>query len=65
MTQNVHAAIWRRPSSSTTSNSVEVAKLPGATAVRDSRQPDGSVLVFSTLEWSAFVAAIRNGEFGE
>ncbi len=42
---------------------VEVGQLPGgAVAVRDSKDRDRS-LVFTSQEWSAFVAGVRNGEF--
>jgi len=43
---------------------VEVARnLPGVVAVRDSKDPAGPVLGFAALGWSAFTAAVRNGEF--
>jgi hypothetical protein len=43
---------------------VEVAALPdGGRAVRDSKDPDGTALVFSDAEWRAFVAGVRDGEF--
>ncbi|MET9181853.1 DUF397 domain-containing protein [Kitasatospora aureofaciens] len=32
--------------------------------VRDSKDPSGPSLLFPVDAWSAFVAAIRNGEFG-
>jgi hypothetical protein len=32
-------------------------------AVRDSKNPDGSRLIFSHDEWRAFVAGVRAGEF--
>jgi hypothetical protein len=35
----------------------------GRTVVRDSADPNGPALVFSTEEWSAFVAGVHNGEF--
>lgn len=31
--------------------------------VRDSKDPDGPVLRFSSAEWAAFVAGARAGEF--
>jgi hypothetical protein len=38
-------------------NCVEVAHLPtGGRAVRDSKNPDGPALTFTTEEWNAFVA---------
>jgi hypothetical protein len=45
------------------SNCVEVADLPdGTIGVRDSKNPQGPVLRFSTGEWHAFVQGARNGE---
>jgi hypothetical protein len=29
----------------------------------DSKNPDGSVLIFSHTEWQAFVAGVKLGEF--
>jgi hypothetical protein len=46
------------------SNCVEVASLPGdEIGVRDSKDPDGPVLRFTTGEWDAFLGGVRNGEF--
>jgi hypothetical protein len=36
----------------------ECAILPGHVAVRDSKDPDGPVLVFTPAQWSAFVATV-------
>jgi len=45
-------------------NCVEVAFLPeGDVAVRNSRQPDGTALVFTRTEWEAFLAGAHDGEF--
>jgi hypothetical protein len=44
-------------------NCVEVAFVDGAVAVRDSKQPDGPVLVFTPDEWDAFVGGAKDGEF--
>lgn len=45
-------------------NCVEVAGLPGgAIGVRNSRDPEGSVLRFTSDEWHAFLGGVRNGEF--
>ncbi|MFE2411572.1 DUF397 domain-containing protein [Kitasatospora sp. NPDC059408] len=33
--------------------------------VRDSKDPQGPVLAFPVEAWSAFVVAVRAGEFGE
>ena len=41
---------------------VEVGKME-LYAIRDSKNPDGSVLVFDTSEWAVFVRAVKAGEF--
>lgn len=58
---------WRKSSYSQGSNScVEAADgAPGEQVwVRDSKNPDGPVLKFTSAEWKAFVAGVRDGEFG-
>ncbi|MGV9311753.1 DUF397 domain-containing protein [Streptomyces sp. NPDC003691] len=41
---------------------VEIAaNLPALVPVRDSKTPDGPVLVFPAADWSAFVTAVRKG----
>jgi hypothetical protein len=59
-------AEWRKSSySSNNGNCVEVAQnLPGAVAVRDSKNPHGPALVFTADEWRAFMSGARAGEFG-
>ena len=43
---------------------MEVAQnLPGAVAVRDSKDPDGPKLAFGLDEWLAFTAGVKAGEF--
>ncbi|MFC8718568.1 DUF397 domain-containing protein [Kitasatospora sp. NPDC057198] len=58
---------WRKSSYSGGSggNCVEVA-VPSATviAVRDSKDPSGPQLRFSSSAWSVFAAAAASGEFG-
>ena len=45
-------------------NCVEVASLPdGGIGVRNSRDPEGAVLRFTSDEWHAFLGGARNGEF--
>jgi hypothetical protein len=59
-------AVWRKSSYSSGNggNCVEVARnLPGAVAVRDSKNPDGPKLMFSRAVWGAFTAAVQDGEF--
>jgi Domain of unknown function (DUF397) len=46
------------------SNCVEVASLPDCEiGVRDSKDPEGPVLRFTSGEWHAFLGGARNGEF--
>lgn len=58
-------AIWRKSTRSGpwTDNCVEVAFIGEAIVVRDSKQPDGGVLVFTPSEWDAFVDGAKDGEF--
>jgi hypothetical protein len=60
------SARWRKSSYSGTNggNCVEVAQnLPGAVAVRDSKDPDGPKLAFGPDEWLAFTAGVKAGDF--
>ncbi|WP_214327231.1 DUF397 domain-containing protein [Nonomuraea sediminis] len=59
------AAAWRKSRFCNGSSAcVEVASLAdGNVALRDSKQQDGPVLVFTPEEWAAFVAGARDGEF--
>jgi hypothetical protein len=56
---------WRKSLHSNPSgNCVEIAKLPdGAVAIRNSRYPAGPALICPSAEFSAFLAAARDGEF--
>ena len=65
MTADLSRAVWRKSSrSGQTGDCVEVAgNLPGAVAVRDSKDCGGPALAVTPEAWQAFVAAIRHGEF--
>jgi hypothetical protein len=58
-------AVWRKSSRSGAGNEcVEIAELAdGGRAVRDSKNPTGPVLRFTSAEWVAFTAGVRDGEF--
>jgi hypothetical protein len=57
-------AVWRKSSRSVDlGNCVEVAALDTTRAVRDSKNPTGPTLRFTTAAWSAFTTGIRAGEF--
>jgi hypothetical protein len=57
--------VWKKSSRSTDEgNCVEVAALDGGgRAVRDSKNPRGPTLMFTTTEWVAFTAGVHAGEF--
>ncbi|MFJ3790709.1 DUF397 domain-containing protein [Kitasatospora sp. NPDC090091] len=36
---------------------------PGVVPVRDSKDPEGPALLFSSSAWESFLAAVRAGDF--
>jgi hypothetical protein len=54
---------WRKSSKSDDSNCVEVAMTVTQVLVRDSKDRSGTMLAFSRLEWDAFIARTRQGEY--
>ncbi|MBC6466519.1 DUF397 domain-containing protein [Actinomadura alba] len=57
---------WRKSSRSddgTGGECVEVAALPGAVAVRDSKNPEGPRLTLTPAAWRGLVAGVRDGRF--
>jgi len=67
MEASLTRATWRKSSySGGSGNCVEVAgNLPGAVGVRDSKDPDGQPLVFTTLAWLAFADRVKSGNRGQ
>jgi hypothetical protein len=66
MDASVDRAEWRKSSytGSNGGNCVEVARnLPGAVAVRDSKDPAGPRLAFTPDDWRAFTAGVKAGQF--
>ena len=65
MDVDLRSAEWRKSTRSGpyTDNCVEVAFVGEAIAVRDSKNPGGPVLIFTTAEWDAFVGGAKEGEF--
>jgi hypothetical protein len=61
-TVDLSAARWRKSgrSGGDSGDCVEIAGLPGRIAVRDSKNPDGPVLVFGTADWRTFIAQVKN-----
>ena len=61
-----HAVTWLHSSFCQTGECPEIALLEdGKIGLRDSKNPDGPVLVFTWPEWRAFCRSVRSGEFGE
>lgn len=56
------ATSWRKSCySGSSSNCVEVAYLPNAAAIRDSKNPDGGALVLDERTWASLLSAVRSG----
>ena len=60
---DLSSAVWRKSTLSGANGCVEVAFVDGQVAVRDSKDQQGYVLMFSQLEWAAFVRGVLAGEF--
>lgn len=59
-------AMWRKSShSGSNGNCVEVAFTADMIAIRDSKNPSGAMLIFTSAEWEAFVDGVRDGEFDQ
>ncbi|GAA1119410.1 MULTISPECIES: DUF397 domain-containing protein [Streptomyces violaceusniger group] len=59
---DLRTASWRKSSYSNNDGGgcVEVAdNLPGIVPVRDSKDPDGPVLIFANNSWSTFIASLK------
>jgi hypothetical protein len=55
---------WIKAQSSTHNGAcVEIASTAGKIAIRDSKDPDGTILVCAPADFKAFVKSARNGKF--
>jgi Domain of unknown function (DUF397) len=54
---------WRKSTKCESNSCVEVGLLGSQVAVRDSKDVDGPVLLFTGAEWAAFVDGAQRGEF--
>lgn len=55
---------WLKARSSTVNgHCIEIASTAGNIAIRDSKDPDGPILVYTPSEFRAFLDGVRNGEF--
>ncbi|MFC4588308.1 DUF397 domain-containing protein [Sphaerisporangium corydalis] len=61
----LYSAQWRKSTySADQDNCVEVASnLPGVFAVRDSKNPTGPALLFTSAEWTGFLRGVQAGTF--
>lgn len=67
-TDRLPSVAWRKSRRSNPSgNCVELAKLPkgAGIAIRNSRDPHGSVLIYTPDEIAAFILGARDGEFDD
>jgi hypothetical protein len=56
--------VWLRASNGNGgANCVEVAQMPGGTAIRDSKNPDGPRIILADDDWLDFKAAVASGDF--
>jgi hypothetical protein len=64
ITVDTDTAAWVKSSySGESGNCVEIAPVDGHIAMRDSKNPDAAVLVFTGDEFTAFVNGASAGEF--
>jgi Domain of unknown function (DUF397) len=58
---DITGATWRKSSYSggASGNCVEVAAADRTVAIRDSKDPNGSMLAFSPHEWQRFAAQVK------
>jgi hypothetical protein len=60
--EKVDAVHWRKSARCSSNACVEVADVAGTYMIRDSKDPGGAVLRFSTEEWAAFVDGVKAGD---
>ena len=55
---------WRKPTRSNgTGNCVEVARVPAATAIRDTKNREAGYIVADTPTFQAFLADLKAGKY--
>ena len=62
----LHGLAWRKAQRSIGNGAcVEIAPFDDMVAMRDSKDPDGPVLVYTPAEWHAFLLGAKAGEFDD
>jgi Domain of unknown function (DUF397) len=57
---------WRKAQLSVNNGAcVELARAGSMIAIRDSKDPAGPVLTYTSAEWQAFLHGAKNGEFDD
>ena len=56
-------ASWRKSTYSGSNGCVEVAFVDGLVAIRDAKDRQGHALIFTPVEWHAFIDGVRDGQF--
>jgi hypothetical protein len=56
-------AEWQKSRRSGSNGCVEVAFVENCVALRDSKHKEGPVLVFTPVEWEAFLGGVSDGQF--
>ena len=57
------AVFWLKAQASGATGCVEIGSTVDKVAMRDSKDPDGPILVYTPTEFSAFLEGAQNGEF--
>ncbi|MFC5750675.1 DUF397 domain-containing protein [Actinomadura rugatobispora] len=60
---DISLVTWRKSSYSAEYNCVEAVSLPGAVAVRDSKDPGGPKFVLSGAAWRSLNQRIKGGRY--
>jgi Domain of unknown function (DUF397) len=60
---DLSGAAWRKSTHSSMNGCVEMAFVDGQVAVRDSKDRQGPVLLFTPVQWAEFLDRVRAGEF--
>jgi hypothetical protein len=59
---DLSCAEWRKSTLSSAGNCLEVTMADDRIAIRDSKDRNGPILLFSLAEWETFLGAVRRGD---